>query len=310
MTEFKPTDAALEGFRVTRENPKAFGAWVVASFLVSMIASISMVFMPADVRHGLETITAKDTLSAQQFLDALIVVAPILIAGLAIQCIMAAAVYRLIFRHEDTRFGYLRLGADELRLMALTIVYFGITMGLVVGVTVVSAIVTALASVGGSAVVAFVGLAASLFSMGLVVFILVRLSLAPVATFAERRLAVFESWRLTRGQFWRLLGAYLLALACIAVIGVLLLVVFTGVAGVVMLVSGGQLADVHNIFAADETSLESYFNIGVIAYTLVSSVFSALYNAVVAAPGAVAYQALHGWPPPAAPPLAAQPEAG
>jgi hypothetical protein len=221
---------------------------------------------------------------------------------------MAAAVYRLIFRHDDTRFGYLRLGSDELRLMGLTLLYVGLAICLVVGLTIASAIVTAVASVAGAAVAGFVGAASSLFSFGLVVFVLVRLSLAPVATFAERRLAIFESWRLTHGQFWRLLGAYALALTCIVVIGFLLIVVFTGVAGVVVLLTGGQLSDIRGIFNADETSLRSYLSIGVIAYTVVSSVFSALYNAVIAAPGAVAYRHLHGWPP--AQPLTAQPEAG
>ena len=308
MSGFKPADAALEGFRITRENPRAFGAWVIVSFLVSVVASVSTVFMPAEVRHGLETMSASETPTASQFLDALILVAPILFLGLAVQCVMAAAVYRLIFRHDDTRFGYLRLGADEIRLMGLTLLYVGLTIVLVVGLTIASAIVTALASVAGGAAEAFVGAATSLFSAGLVIFVLVRLSLAPVATFAERRLAIFESWRLTQGQFRRLLGAYALALACIAVIGFLLIVVFTGVAGVVVLLTGGQLADIRGIFNADETSLRSYLSIGVLAYTVVSSVFSALYNAVIAAPGAVAYQNLHGWPPPR--PLTAQPEVG
>jgi hypothetical protein len=308
MAGFSASDAALEGFRVTRENPRAFGAWVIVSFLVSVVASVSTVFMPANVRHGLETMSASETPTAGQFLDALIVVAPILFLGLAVQCVMAAAVYRLIFRHDDTRFGYLRLGADELRLMGLTLLYVGLAICLVVGLTIASAIVTAVASVAGTTVAGFVGAASSLFSFGLVIFVLVRLSLAPVATFAERRLAIFESWTLTHGQFWRLLGAYVLALACIAVIGFLLIVVFTGVAGVVVLLTGGQLSDIRGIFNADETSLRSYLSVGVIAYTVVSSVFSALYNAVIAAPGAVAYRHLHGWPP--AQPLTAQPEAG
>jgi hypothetical protein len=307
MPGFSATEAALEGFRVTRENPRAFSAWVGVTFLVSILGPVISVLMPANVRHGLETITANETPTASQFLDALILVAPILFLGLAIQCVMAAAVYRLIFRHDDTRFGYLRLGADELRLMGLTVIYLGLVMGLVVGMTLASALLMALASVAGPAVAGFVGLVAWLFSVGLVIFVLVRLSLAPVATFAERRLAIFESWGLTRGQFWRLLGAYVLAIACIAVIGLLVLVVFSAVAGVVVLMTGGKISDVGAILNADQTSLRSYFSVGIIAYMIVSSIFSALYNAVIAAPGAVAYQQLHGTP---AQPLSAQPEAG
>jgi hypothetical protein len=171
-----------------------------------------------------------------------------------------------------------------------------------------SAIVTAISAVAGRTIEAFVALLTELVSIGVILFVLVRLSLAPVATFAERRLAIFESWTLTRGQFWRLFGAYALALACIVVIGVLIMVVCFGVAGVVVLLSGGQLSDVRGTFNAEGGTLSSYLSVGVIAYMIVSSVFSALYNAVIAAPGAVAYQHLHDTPP--GRPLAAQPEAG
>lgn len=308
MPGFSASEAALEGFRITRENPRAFGAWVGATLLVNILGPVISVMMPASVRQGLETMTASDTPTATQFLDALVLVAPILILGLTIQCIMAAAVYRLIFRHDDTRFGYLRLGADEFRLMGLTLIYMLLFTLLMVGVTMISAIVLALASAGGRGFSDFVGLVAWLASVGLVIFVLVRLSLAPVATFAERRLAIFESWSLTRGHFWKLLGAYALALCCIVVVGILVLVVFSAIAGAVVLMTGGQIADVGNILKPASTSLSAYFSVGLIAYTIVGSVFSALYNAVVASPGAVAYQSLHGEPP--RHPLTLQPEAG
>jgi hypothetical protein len=222
--------------------------------------------------------------------------------------VMAAAVYRLIFRHDDTRFGYLRLGADELRLMGLTLIYILLFIALVVGVGMVSGIVVALAGLVGPPAQSFVGWLSIPISFGVIVYVLVRLSLAPVATFAERRLAVFESWGLTRGQFWRLFGAYVLAIACVVVVGFLALVVFTGAAGVVVLLTGGKLADLGLILNPKNVTLSSYLSIGLIASMIVSSVFSALWNAVMAAPGAVAYQQLHGDPP--ARPLTAQPEAG
>lgn len=309
MSEFKPTDAALEGFRLTRENPKAFGVWVLMSFVISLLGVVVDGFMPESVKSGLDAINAEQTLTARQFLDTLILVAPILILGLAVLSIMAAAVYRLIFRHDDPRFGYLRLGADELRLMALTVIYIGIAIGLVVGVGMVAGVFVALVSILVPAAQTFASLAGTLFSFGIIIYVLVRLSLAPVATFAERRLSIFESWTLTRGVFWPLFGAYALAITCIVAVGLLMMTVFVGVAGAVVLLTGGQLADVKAIFAADNANLKSYLSVGVIAYAVVNSVLSALYNAVIAAPGAVAYQQLHGWPPPSRP-LTAQPEAG
>jgi hypothetical protein len=308
MSGFSPTEAALEGFRVTRENPKAFGIWVIVTFAISVLGVVIDGFMPGSIKAGLDAINADEVLTPQQFLDTLILIAPILILGLAVLSVMAAAVYRLIFRHEDTRFGYLRLGADELRLMGLTVIFMGIAIGLVVSVGMLVGILVVLISTVVPAATTFASLVGTVFSFGVIIYVLVRLSLAPVATFAERRLSIFESWALTRGQFWPLFGAYFLAVICIIAVGVLLMTVFAGVAGAVALMMGGQLSDVKAIFAADGANLRSYLSIGVVAYAIVNSVLSALYNAVIAAPGAVAYRELHGWPP--AQPISVQPEAG
>ena len=308
MSGFSASEAALEGFRITRENPRAFGAWIGATLFVNIVSVVIDAFMPANVKRGLESISASELLTGRQLLDALLVTAPVILLGLAVLNVMAAAVYRVIFRHDDTRFGYLRLGADELRLMGLTLIYIFLFIGLVVAVGMVSGIAVALASLAGPAAQGVIGWLSLPVSFGVILYVLVRLSLAPVATFAERRIAVFESWTLTRGKFWPLLAAYALAVCCIVVVGILALVAFTAVVGAIVLLTGGQLSDVGAILNPKDPSLRSYLSLGLIASMVVSSVFSALWNAVIAAPGAVAYQQLHGWPP--AQPLTAQPEAG
>jgi hypothetical protein len=308
MPGFSATEAALEGFRLTRENPKAFAAWVGASFFFSVLAIIVDTFLPASVQQGLASLNADQTLTPVQLLDALVFAAPVLIFALAVLSITSAAVYRLIFRHDDARFGYLRLGADELRLMGLTIICFGLAIVLVVGVTLSVGIVLSLVALAVPDAVNALRWPAAILSLAIVGAILIRLSLAPVATFAERRITVFESWGLTRGHFWSLLGAYALALACIVVIGMLILIVFVLLAGAVVIASGGQLTDVGAHLRPQDSSLMSYLRVGIIAYMVVSSVFSALWNAVIAAPGAVAYLRLHGAPP--SRPLTAQPEPG
>ncbi|HEV2533465.1 hypothetical protein [Phenylobacterium sp.] len=297
MTPFSPSEAALEGFRITRENPRAFAWWVGISFLVSVLGAFVTVLMPAEVRHALDTLRAEDTPDLATLADALIAVSPLFVFGLAFQCMMAAAVYRVIFRHEDSRFGYLRLGSDELRLMALTLIFVVLTILLAVALTLGAAIVIALASFAGRGFAVSVGAIAELVSLAVLVYVLVRLSLAPPATFAERRLRIGESWTLTRGGvFWRLFGAYLLAVACMVVIGLLALVLFTAVAGIIVLLAGGQLTDLSTIFHPDETSLAAYLNPGMIAYMIVGSLFQTLYFAVIAAPGAVVYRHLHDDP--------------
>ena len=296
MTPFSPSDASLEGFRITRENPRAFAWWVGVSFLVSVLGAFVTVLMPPDVRHALDTLRAEDTPDLATLADALIAVSPLFVFGLAFQCMMAAAIYRVIFRHEDSRFGYLRLGGDELRLMALTLIFVVLTILLAVVLTLGAAIVIALASFAGKEFALSIAAIAELVSLAVLLFVLVRLSLAPPATFAERRLRIGESWTLTRGVFWRLFGAYLLAVACMVVIGLLALVLFTAVAGIIVLLSGGQLTDLSAIFHPDETSLSAYLNPGMIAYMIVGSLFQTLYFAVIAAPGAVVYRHMHDDP--------------
>ena len=297
MATFSPTDAGLEGFRLTRENPRAFVRWVAFSFVVSLLGVFVTVLMPANMRSAAATLGAKDTPDMHVFLDALLVLSPLLIFGLAVQAMMAAAVYRIIFRHDDDRFGYLRLGADELRLMALSVIYVVLGVLFIGLITFAVIVVATLAAMAAPALEWFLGASAYLFSLGVLVFFAVRLSLAPVATFAERRLAIFESWGLTRGQFWRLLSAYILALACIVAVGFITLMLFMAISGVIVLASGGQLADVGGFLNPDQSSIRAYLTPAVLAYMAVGSVVTALYYAVIAAPGAVAYRQLHGDPP-------------
>jgi len=296
MNRFSPSDAALEGFRITRENPRAFAWWAGASFLVSVLGAFVTVLMPENVRHAMETLRSEETPDIRTLLEALVAVSPLFIFGLAFQCMMAAAVYRVIFRHGDSRYGYLRLGRDELRLMALTLIFVVMTILLAVALTLGAAIVVTISAFAGKGIALSMAGVAELVSLAVLVFVLVRLSLAPPATFAERRIRIGESWTLTKGVFWRLLGAYALALACIVVIGLLALVLFTAVTEIIILLSGGQPSDVANIFNPDETSFQSYLNPGMIAYMIVGSLFNTLYFAVIAAPGAVVYRHLHDNP--------------
>lgn len=294
MNRLSASEAGLEGFRVTRENPRAFARWAFFSFVVSVVGAFVTVNMPPEVRSALQTLNADETPDGVTLMRALIAVGPLLVFGLLIQCMMAAAVYRIILRHGDGRFGYLRLGGDELRLMALTLIYFVLAVVGLAAALLAAALLGLTAGAAGQGVGMFVTAAAELFVMGLAVFVAVRLSLAPVITFARRRLILFESWKLTRGYFWPLLGAYVLAIACMVVIALLAVVVFTFLAGALTIATGGEMADVGAIFNPDETSLVSYLNPLMIAYMVMGSIVTALYYAVIAAPGAVAFQFLTG----------------
>lgn len=296
MSGFSATDAALEGFRITRERPRALLAWTGFSFAVSVLSIVISLNLPAEMNTAMQDLESKRAVDVTTLMTMLATVSPLIAFGLIVQCVMAAAVYRIILKPEDTRYSYLRLGKVELELALLTIVYVFMATFFVAGLQLAVLLVSAVASAFGSTALDFVWKVGEVFSAGVVLYVAVRLSLAPIITFDTRKISIFESWELTRGQFWRLFGAYALAICCLIVFTVLLLVVFLLIAMIFMIASGGSAADLVQILKPDEVSLKSYLNPFMVAYLVVASVFTAIYYAVIAAPGAWAYRALKGGP--------------
>jgi hypothetical protein len=298
MSNFSPSDAAFEGFRLTRERPKVVLVWAVVSFLVTLVT------LPLLISSGL----GKAMMLAEQGSDpsatmgALLQGGPayvaLLVGGLIVQSVFVAAVYRAVLRPEDNRFAYLRLGMDELRQVALFFVLLAILMLAVFLIVLIGGVVSAMATGllnaagGGQGLVYLVTMAISLWVMGLVIFVIVRLSLALPMTFAQRRVRVFAAWRLTHGAFWRLTGAYLLAMVMFIVVWLLALIIFSALAAAVGAMQGLDLAAAMGRFNADTSSLQAYFTLPTLIYALFSALISAIYYAVMVAPSAVAYQTL------------------
>jgi hypothetical protein len=289
MTAFSATDAAFEGFRITRERPKIVLVWAVFAFLVSVCSAVYLVSIGQEARAVLEASAGEQAASPQAFLKAMGDLAPMMIMGLAVQCVMAAAVYRILLRPEDKGFAYLKLSMDEARLALLTFVYVILACLTLAVVVLAAGLIAFAASAAGGGAAILVGAATEMFFLGLLFYAAVRLSLAPAITFAERRMALFDSWRLTHGQFWRLTGAYLLAICGIVAVALLATTIFVALTAIAL---GGDLQATGAIFAPDQTSLTSYFSPVMIIYLLVAAWISALYYAVIIAPAAIAYREL------------------
>lgn len=296
MTTFSPTDAALEGFRLTRERPRAFATWSVFQFGVSLVMGFVIIKLGGQHLMALESVGASGDADPAAVMAEFRALAPLyavlLPIGLLMMSVVTAAVYRSILEPADDRWGYLRIGADELRLAALRVIYIFVWGGIVFAVVLVAALAAGLATAVSGAAGGIVGVGVGLFAIGILIYVAVRLSLAPAITFAEHRISIFESWKLTRGMFWRLLGAYALAVASIVVVALLAMVIFTAVAGVAIMVGGGELTDASAAYNPDMTSLSSYFTVLTVAYLAFAGVLAALYYAVITAPGAMAYRAL------------------
>lgn len=304
---FSATDAALEGFRIARQQPKAMLIWALASLLISLVASFGMVLLFGDTLNQMMTASETpqtDPSQAFALLGQMAIFYLFLIPFLLlIFSVFTTAVYRAVLRPEDSRFAYLRLGGDEGR-QAVVMLVLGL-LGFIVSFAVMFILILIIgvlgfaAGAGGGGAMPGVG-----FFIGIVVAYLgmiavaiafwVKFSFAGPMTFAEKRIRLFQSWKATNGHFWPLFGSYLLA----AILGVLVSFLGGVISFAAMMALGapatGGLFGMMQSMEGDFSSLAAYFTLPVIANMIVSAFFSALTYAIFLAPPAVAYRDIMG----------------
>lgn len=231
---FSATDAAFEGFRIVRRNPLAL-LWWAALYAVISVAGLLAMGLSADswiaflemseAMEGSEP-TPEQAMALLGTMGAAFAgFAWLLPLQLAVTSILTAAVARAVVRPSERAFGHIRLSMDEVRVFVVTLLLglslFGVYLACILGIVVLGAIAAAIGQAWAGLLV-FAGIVAAVC---LLVWLAVRWSLAVPITVAERRIAVFDSFRLTRGRFWPLLGMAILAGVLAMVIGLLSLVV-------------------------------------------------------------------------------------
>jgi hypothetical protein len=298
--QFKVTEAAFEGFRLVRREPRTIAIWAV----FSLVASVAL--MAAMIASGFGRFmggAAKGAPMTSEALTGFLVGELIAIGGaILIASIMGAAVYRAILRPAEAPLTRLRLRGDELRLVLLSlimgVVFTVLTIALVIPVVLVGTAIGVAGAMGGHggaepnagamAGIVLVVLLGYLLVIAGLVFFAVRLSLAGVMTFAERRLRVFESWRLTKGRFWRLLGCYGLAVVLMLPIYMVMMTLYFAIT---FAFSGGDVGRAMSEIAQPEmTSLAAYFSPARIVYFVLAGAMGGVLNAVMYAPAAAIYR--------------------
>jgi hypothetical protein len=142
----------------------------------------------------------------------------------ALLAIIFTATQRAVLRPGQRSFFFLRFGGDELRLMGLgfflmvCLVIANIVAMLMMGIVVA---IVAVAS-GSGAVAGLLLLAAYLVLMAATIYVEVRFSLAFPLTFVRGTFIIGEAWRLSRGRFWTLFGAYFVIMLLYMVLAAIL----------------------------------------------------------------------------------------
>ena len=107
----------------------------------------------------------------------------------------------------------LRLGADEGRLFIVGLIWMALFIAMYIGFAIVIAIPVAIGLTVGSDAAIFAFMLGFVLVLGYMVLSLwfsARLSAAAALTVRDRQIRFFESWRVTRGKGWTILGAWIL----------------------------------------------------------------------------------------------------
>lgn len=295
---FSATDAAFEGFRLVRRNPMALVVWSALYLilsLASLYASAASLGGMVAMNEMLEGMEASPPANFQdmfpvfeaygQAMSHTLWLMPI---SLVVGSVIYAAVARGVLTPEDKAFGYVRFGMDEVRVLVVSIV---VTLAAVLIYCLAIAVVVALGVVAVATEQAWMGLLvviAIVAAIALMVWLAVRWSLAIPIVVAEKRFAFFDSFALTRGRFWPLLGMAIIAGLLSVVIWFLSMIVVMPVS----MMSGMGMMSAMGASTDPSAMLEAFdpTNPWMIATAVLNAIIYGLMVGVVYAPFGAAYR--------------------
>ena len=217
---FSPVEAALEGLRVIRREPWAVVYWVAVWAIA--LAGVSAIRLATGALAPARSPTVGSLGVLHRFGPLAAVLAPTL---LVLWVMTTAIVYRAVLRPGEHSWHLFKLGPDEARiavLSALETILLAVLGGVPAYLLFVLFSPIFAAAPGQNRLIALLG---AIVTVLLEIWIAVRLSLAPVQTFAERGFPFQAYWGFARGHYWRLLLSYLLvALEVLAFVALSLIV--------------------------------------------------------------------------------------
>lgn len=277
-------DVLAGGARLVRTQPKAVAIWgllylVVCIALMAvvrpMFADLMMMQQQAIAARAAGLPPPPPPGGVGAIFGAIFGLEAILFVVFA--AIFAAAVRATALGGHD-RFAFLRAGMDEVRLLGLGVLLllFGVilTLAVAVGAGIAGAALGALAAPSEGAVVAItIGMVIAIYAV--LIWALVRISLAGAYTVLRGRIVVREAWRATRGRYWTLFGVYLL----IGIVYFAVTIVLVGVAnpGLLSAYGGGMQSDaMQAALAQQQATFSDPFSPRLLATWVVGAVIMAV----------------------------------
>lgn len=292
MAKFSASDAAFSGFRLVRENPRTILVWgLLMTVLATLNTVVSIHFFGSQPEAFLTYIaTADGEPDPQAMAKAAEGLGPAMLWGvpysLVLSGVVLSAVNRLVLRRGDQGFFHLGLGMVELRQIAVGVLIYATLMG----VLLVGALLSGFLGEMGGPAGAFLRLLSFVGAISAMIFLAIRLSFASAATFDSGKITFFRTMALTKGCFWPLFGAYVLAMVMCVIVVLLLMTIVSAVAAI----ASGDFSMAGRLMQADTSSLKAYFTPIGIVQSLFSGVLAVLTNLIIFAPAPTIYKELRG----------------
>lgn len=290
MSKFSASDAAFSGFRLVRENLKTVAIWAAVMTVVSILTNVAAIqFFGPQLEAFLGYMQDNNNPDPEEFLRLASALSPLTLWMLPLSLVqngvVFAALNRLVLRHDDSRFAYLRLGAAEARQAAVWL----LTALVLMGTLFLGSLVTGFLGAMSGSTGAFLALLGLIGSFGAVIWLAVRLSFAPAVTFDAGKVTLFKSMPRTKGLFWPLLGAYFLA----GVMSIIVVLLIWTIVSAIGLIASGDFAATGRMMRADTSSLQAYFTPAGVVQALFAGVIQVLTTLIVFAPPPSIYKELN-----------------
>lgn len=208
------------GFRLIRERIGAVAVWTGLYLVMNVAVVLALRPIMAGTLAAQAAGVAPDPALMMAHMSQMFGLYLLLMIGLLV---LYTAALRAAVRPAESRFAYLRLGMDEVRMVLVALVlsvgFFLLYLALVLVVGVVGGVVAVAAR--GAAFPVFVVL--GLVVLAVLILFYVRFSLAFALTMQRGKIVIGESWTLTKGRFWTLFAAYFVVGLIVAAVSLVVL---------------------------------------------------------------------------------------